>query len=149
MRVQSELDPQFRFATPNGDVALSVTFPEWDDDRRALLDVLRRFCSWKQVIAYTMTFNLAQPHALLTVGVSGEEVVGWLSGICGEPGAYTENSFSQPEWIAGSLIGEEFLSLLPDRVSSLSDVDLKELEFWFGRDGRFPAVHVASGVLGL
>ena len=31
MRVQSELDPQFRFATPNGDVALSVTFPEWDD----------------------------------------------------------------------------------------------------------------------
>lgn len=149
LRVQDDIDPQLRIATPQGDIAVAVTFPDKIEERDSLLSVLRRFCAWKQALAYTMTFNLAQPNALMTVGVSATDAVGCILRFSGEPGTFSEMSFEEPAWVTPNSIGEEFLSLLPERTSALSEDDLRELESWFGVEGRFPAVHIATGRSGL
>lgn len=145
LSVQDDIDPQFRIATPEGDIAVAVTFPDKIEGRDSLLGVLRRFCAWKQALAYTMTFNLAQPNALMTVGVSARDAVGCILRFAGEAGTLSEMSFEEPVWVSRDSIGDEFLSLLPERTSALSENDLRELESWFGVEGRFPAVHVATG----
>lgn len=143
--VQDDIDPQFRIATPNGDVAVAVTFPEGRRGRDEVFAKIRDLCAWKQALAYTMTFGIQEPDALMAVGVSALGIVACMTEISGEKGTFTEDSFGHPVWMAASSIGEEFAGLLPGRVSSLSDAALKELEAWFGPDGRFPAVDVASG----
>lgn len=149
LRVQDDIDPQLRIATPQGDIAVSVTFPEGCHERDCTLQVLQRFCAWKQALAYTMTFNIAEPNALMTVGVSGKNVVGCILRVTGVPGTLSEASFGAPLWVTPDSIGDEFLSLLPERTSALSEDDLRELESWFGVEGWFPAIHVASGRSGL
>ena len=145
MRVQEDIDPQFRIATPEGDIAVSATFPESVTAKRELFALLGKFFAWKQALAYTMTFNLAQPNALMTVGVSARDAVGCILRFAGEPGTLSEMSFEEPVWVSPDSIGDEFLSLLPERTSVLSEDDLRELESWFGVEGRFPAVHIATG----
>lgn len=149
LRVQDEIDPQFRFATPGGDVALAVTLPDDLAGKRAMFGRIRRFCAWKQVLGYTMTFNLAEPEALMTVGVSGAGAVGCIMRFAGEQGAYREADFEMPSWVLDASIDGELLSLLPRGAQELSSGDLDELEAWFGADGRYPAVHVMSGARGL
>lgn len=149
LAVQDDIDPQFRFATPEGDVALAVTFPFGIGARQALFDKLRAFCAWKQVLAYTMTFGLVEPNALMTVGVSRDGVVGCMVTVKGEPGAFSDASFGKPVWVARESIDDMFAMLLPGKVAALSDADLADLRMWFGREGRFPAVHLPSGSAGL
>lgn len=149
VRVQDDIDPQFRIATPEGDVAIAVTLPEGSEARKALFGLLRRFCTWKQALGYTMTFNLAQPNALMTVGVSGKDAVGCMVRFEGEPGTYSEVCFREAAWVAPDFISDDFLGLLPSRTATLTDDDLRELESWFGADGRFPAVNIATGRSGL
>lgn len=149
LRVQDEIDPQFRIATPEGDVALAVTFSDNLSEKQSMFDRVRRFCAWKQALAYTMTFNINEPQALMTVGVSGAEVIGCLLRFEGEHGSYSEESFGLPGWVPAASIGEELAGLLPSRSTELTSEDLSELQQWFGAEGRFPAVNVASGRMGL
>lgn len=149
LAVQDDIDPQFRFATPEGDMAVAVTFPDSLEARREIFQKLKQLAALKQVIAYTMTFGISEPNALLTVGVSADGVVGCLVRVSGECGAFTEASFGEPAWVPRDSIDEEFAGLLPGRVSALTDADIGELEAWFGVDGRFPLVHLESGKLGL
>lgn len=149
LKVQDEIDPQFRIATPEGDVALSITFPEDVAERRRMLERVRRFCAWKQALAYTMTFNLKEPNALMTVGVSRREVCGCVLRVSGEQGGYAEESFGKPAWVTRDSLGDELVTLLPGKMMELSSEELKELELWFGPVGRFPAVHLPSGGSGL
>lgn len=149
LAVQDEIDPQFRIATPEGDVVLAVTYPDDLTGKALMFDRVRRFCAWKQALAYTMTFNLAEPNALMTVGVSGTEAVGCIRRLMGERGGYGEESFGHAVWVTRESIGEEFVALLPRGTAELTSGDLRELDAWFGADGRFPAVHVPTGTVGL
>lgn len=149
VKVQDDIDPQVRIATPEGDIAVAVTFPEDRVAREDAFCALQRFCTWKQALAYTMTFNLAHPKALMTVGVSGKGAVGCILRFDGEPGTYCERRFETPVWVTADGIDDVFLTLLPARTAVLSDKDLKELEHWFGADGLFPAIHIATGRSGL
>lgn len=149
LRVQDDIDPQFRFATPEGDVAVAVTFPPDMEERRELMDLLRVLSAWKQVLAYTMTFNIAEPNALLTVGVSKAGAIGCMLRVGGSAGKLSEASFGEPGWVMREDIDDEFLSLLPKGKTELSTNDVAELEAWFGAGGRFPAVHLQTGKIGL
>lgn len=149
VRVQDDIDPQFRFATPQGDVAVSVTFPPEAAPRRILFDKLRMLCAWKQVLAYTMTFGIGDPNALMTVGVSREGVVGCLTRFDAGQEAITASCFGAPVWVEPESIDEAFSSLLPKKTSTLSDADLADLEAWFGQEGRFPCVHLPTGTVGI
>lgn len=145
LRVQDDIDPQFRFATPTGDIHIAATFPEVIGERNILFEHLAKFAAMKQVLAYTMTFNLAEPNAVMTVGVSRNEVLGCLVCFEGERGNYKEADFAEPVWVEEDAIGQEFLTLLPKKETVLTSQDLTDIEAWFGRDGRYPAVYVATG----
>lgn len=128
LRVQDEIDPQFRFATPEGDVAVAVTFLSELEGMRDLFDLLRVFCAWKQVLAYTMTFNIAEPNTLMTVGVSGANAIGCMLRVDGSAAKLSEASFGEPGWVMRESIDDEFLSLLPKGKTELSFNDVSELE---------------------
>ena len=149
IEVQDELDPQFRFATPEGDFALALLLPDDKVGRKWMYERLRRFCAFKQVIAFTMTANIEEPEALVTLGVGMDGVLCCMSVIEGEKGYYDENSFGRAMWLPREAVGEDIMAVLPRGAMALSENDLVELEEWFGKDGKFPAVHLPSGEIGL
>jgi hypothetical protein len=52
IKVQDEIDPQFRFSTPEGDYHIAVTLPADDDQRRAMLRRVSAFMAWKQALGF-------------------------------------------------------------------------------------------------
>jgi hypothetical protein len=54
VKVQDELDPQLRIATPEGDYWIAVTLPADDYGRRTILRALETFMVWKQAQAFTL-----------------------------------------------------------------------------------------------
>jgi hypothetical protein len=47
IKVQDEIDPQFRFSTPEGDYHLAVTHPSDDYERRSMMQRVSAFMAWK------------------------------------------------------------------------------------------------------
>jgi hypothetical protein len=50
IKVQDEIDPQFRFATPEGDYWIAVTLPADVYGRKVILRNLSLFMAWKQAL---------------------------------------------------------------------------------------------------
>lgn len=148
VHVQDEIDPQLRFATPEGDVALIIMLPDDDRGRAAMLGRLRRFCALKQAIAFTMTVNIEKPEAVMTIGVSRDGVLCCMSEIKGKKGFYTEEEFAHPVWLSREAVGQDITAILSWGPTELSEAELTELEEWFGEDGRFPAVNLAYEAAG-
>ncbi len=149
VEVQDELDPQFRFATPEGDYALALMLPDNKNGRTLLYQRLRKFCALKQVVAFTMTANIEDPVALVTVGVGLDGVLCCMSVIKGEKGNYSDDSFGRASWLPRGAVGDDIMGILPRGAQVLTVDDLVELEEWFGKEGKFPAVHLPSGAVGL
>jgi hypothetical protein len=51
IKVQDEIEPQFRFSTCEGGYHLAVTLPPADDERRSTLRRVSAFMGWKQTLA--------------------------------------------------------------------------------------------------
>ena len=54
IKVQDEIDPQFRIATPDGDYWLAVTLPPDVTARAAMFRRIATFMAWKQATAFTL-----------------------------------------------------------------------------------------------
>jgi hypothetical protein len=148
IRVQHELDPQFRIATPEGDYWLTVPFPR-DVRRTAMLGRVRKFLAWKQAFAFTLASEIVFPDAVQCVGITFHERHACLSRIAREPRPWTKQSFGPVEWLSPNMIGRDILSLLPEGSLALAIADISELQAWFGARGKFPAMRVGTGRTGL
>ena len=74
IKVQDELDPQFRIATPEGDYHLSVTLPSDGDAREAMLRRVATLMAWKLAPSFTLACELAEPDCVSCTGISHHEV---------------------------------------------------------------------------
>lgn len=142
-RVGDELDPQFRIASPEGDWWIGISLSDGAAERARELSLVSRFMAWKSSPGFTQAVELIEPDAVVCIGVSHTEVVGWLSLIERNP-----LRFSDPLPLSRAQIGDDVPALLPRGALSLSEADVAELESWFGARGRFPAVHIQSGRVG-
>ncbi len=61
VKIQDEIDPQVRIATPEGDFRIALTFPAGTYARRAVLRTLALFMAWKQAVAFTFASDLHVP----------------------------------------------------------------------------------------
>lgn len=147
IHVQDMLDPQVRIATPEGDYLVAVTLPPETAERDRMLWRLSNFMSWKQAVSFTFVSELLEPDCIYAVGVSHREVTGCLSVITRQQRPWSKSNFGPVQWLERSQIGEELPALLPRGARELTKRDIAELEDWFGRDGKFPALHIASGQL--
>jgi hypothetical protein len=147
IKVQEEIDPQFRFSTPAGDYHLAVMLPADDHERRAMLRRVSAFMAWKQAHGFTLASELIEPDAVYCLGVTPKEACACLSRISRAPKPWTGTSFGPLEWIAQSQIGQEMIDLLPTGRRAMTPQETAMLHKWFGPEGRYPAVHLPTGEL--
>ena len=145
IKVQDEIDPQFRIATPEGDYWLAVTLPGEATERKAMLLRIGTFMTWKQATAFTLASELVDPDCVYCVGVAGCERYACLSRIRRHPTPWTAASFDAVEWLPAAAIDPVIAALLPQGPRPMTPKEVAAAEKWFGRGGRFPAVHIATG----
>lgn len=143
-RINDDLDPQFRIASPEGDWWIGISVPADPFDRQQRFRLVSRFMIWKSSPAFTQAVELTEPDAVVCVGCSHSETIGLISLIERNP-----LRFSEPTQLSATQIGDDVPALLPRGAVSLTEADISELERWFGADGLFPAVHIPSGRIGL
>lgn len=147
MKVQDEIDPQFRFSTPEGDYHLAVTLSTDDYERRAMLKRVSAFMAWKQARSFSLASELMQPDCVYCLGVSGTEVHACLARITRHPRPWTTANFGPIEWIDRSQIGHEMIDLLSQGPRAMTPKETATLHKWFGPEGKLPAVHLPTGEL--
>jgi len=139
LRVQDEIDPQFRIASPDDDWWIGMTLSDHLDERKRQMDLVSRFMQWKLSPAFTLASEIVSPDAVYCIGVSHRECYAEMSRITRGP-----IQFGEIEWLTRSQIGEEYPSLLPKGAASLDARAVAELDEWFGRNGKFPAVSIGN-----
>lgn len=147
IKVQDEIDPQFRIASPEGDHWIAVTLPPDTDERHKLFGHVSNFMAWKQSPSFTLACELAEPDCIYALGVSHKEVHACAAMIRREPRPWTKMNFGAVEWLPRASVGHEMIDILPRGARTLSQRDIKDLESWFGKGGKFPAVHIPSGTV--
>jgi hypothetical protein len=147
IKVQDEIDPQFRFSTPHGDYHLALTLPADDDERRTMFRRVSAFMVWKQARGFSLASELVQPDAVYCLGVIADEAVACYSPIRLEPRPWTRDSFDPIAWMHRAQIGDEMIAVLLRAPRPMTPKETAMLQTWFGPDGRFPAVHLPTGQL--
>jgi hypothetical protein len=150
IKVQDEIDPQFRIATPVGDYWLAVTPPRETRERLLMLRRVSAFMAWKKALGFVLASELQVPDCVYALGVMLQEVHGCLARIARTPKPWTADNFGTVEWLKRSSIGQEMIDLLPksalgDPGRAMSKTEIAMLEKWFGKEGKYPAVHIETG----
>ena len=107
------------------------------------MQLVSDFLAWKMATGFTLAAELVEPNAMSCVGITRDLAELVIAPILRQPTRFTE-----PVWLAADQIGDEVKGLLPRGRRELTSARIGELGAWFGAWGRFPAVHVASGVVG-
>ena len=148
VKVQDEIDPQWRIATPSGDWWLATTLSGDDHGRRSILRALSTFMAWKQAMAFTLASELLEPDCVYCCGVSGSERWAALAPITRHPRPWTNANFGPVEWLPESSIDPAVAALLPTAPRPLTPKEVSAMVKWFGKDGKFPAINMATGEVG-
>ena len=151
IRIQDEIDPQWRIASPDGDWHIVVQFPDALQERKNLTRIIGNFMVWKQALGFVHVFELAtEPQCIMAIGISGKEFHCCVSVVDHAKRPYTKASFSEIEWLPRSVIADadDFDALLPGGVGELTAEDIVELKSWFGPDGREPAFNLEKQQIG-
>jgi hypothetical protein len=149
IKIQDEIDPQVRIATPEGDYFIAVTLPADPYQRKVILRNLSLFMAWKQALGFTLASEIYEPDAVYCAGIMLKERHACLARIKREPRPWTAKNFGSVEWVPESSIDPVLLDLLPRGAREMTARDLDTLEKWFGAEGKFPAVKIATGELGI
>jgi hypothetical protein len=150
IRVQDEIDPQFRIATPGGDYTIAVTLARETRERMMMLWRVSAFMAWKKACGFILASELQVPDCVYALGVWRDQVHACLARITRSPKPWTAVSFGEVEWMARGQIGQEMIDLLPrsavgDAGRVMSKTELAMLQKWFGKEGIYPAVHIETG----
>lgn len=137
------IDPQFRIASLDGDWWIGITLTENAKERARRLVLVSDFMAWKLSPGFILASELHEPDAVLTLGLMHNDHYAVISLIERKP-----LSFSAPKFIKREGMDPAILNLLPRGSRTITKARAKELAQWFGRLGRFPAVHIESGAVG-
>ncbi len=143
-KIQDEIDPQFRIATPEGDHWIAVTLPPGDAKRAEIFDRLGLFMAWKRALAFRLATELYEPDAVCCIGIAPGERHICLARIQRDPKPWTQTNFTRVEWLPPTSIDPVVASLLPRGPRPMTPREIGGLQGWFGVSGRFPAVHIET-----
>ena len=147
IKIQDELDPQFRIATPEGDYWIALQLPHDENERKIILGHLATYMAWKQALAFTLACELTTPEGVWCCGVARAGRHACMAHIAREPRPWTAKNFGGIEWLPPASIDPVISGLLPARPRAMTPKEVSGLQKWFGADGQFPAVHIGSGVV--
>lgn len=144
IKVQDEIDWQFRIATPEGDYHLAITMPN-DAARTEALHQVAVFMAWKRALAFTLAVETSEPDAVYALGIAAGERHNGMARIKRTPKPWTAASFGAVEWLSADSIDPVLAKLLPVAPRPMTPKEVSGLQAWFGRAGKFPAVHIPTG----
>ena len=144
IKVQDEIDWQYRIATPEGDYHLAITMPD-GAERTDVLQRLSLFMAWKRTLAFTLGVETHAPDAVYALGITPRERHNCMALITRQPKPWTAANFSAVEWLPPDSIDPVLASLLPTAPRAMTPKEIQGLQAWFGTTGRFPAVHIPTG----
>jgi hypothetical protein len=146
LRVQDEIEPQMRVATPEGDYFLALTLSEDSGERLHQMELFKWFMAWKMALGYIVAGQLEEPDCLYALGVTRIGRAGAISMIRHRPVL----GFGPNEWLSRQQLADsDMTEFLPRGALTITAPMLEELESVFGAYGTFPAVRIADGVMGL
>jgi hypothetical protein len=90
LRIQDEIDPQFRIASPEGDWWIGMTLDADLAKRKRQMQLVSRFMAWKLPPAFTLASEITSPDAVYCIGVSHGECHAALSRILRNPIRFRE-----------------------------------------------------------
>jgi hypothetical protein len=96
----------------------------------------------------SLASELIDPDAFRCAGIVFHERHACLARIRRKPRPWTKTSYGPVEWLCEDAIAGELEALLPRGAVKLRIADVDELKNWFDKDGKFPAVHIATGKVG-
>jgi hypothetical protein len=149
VKIQDEIDPQVRIGTPEGDYHIAVTLPNDAYGRTVILRNLSLLMAWKQAFVFTLASELIEPDSVYCLGVTYKESHACLARIRREPRPWTGRNFGPVEWLTENSIDPLLMEMLPKGGREITSKEMGVLEKWFGARGRFPAVRIETGELGL
>ena len=144
-KLQDEIDPQFRIATPEGDYWIALQLPPDNSGRQIILGNLATYMAWKQALAFTIACELLSPDCVWCCGIARTERHACISPIVHRSRPWTARNFGPVEWLPVAAIDPIIAGLLPLRSRAMSPKEIAGLQEWFGAAGKFPAVHIESG----
>jgi len=103
----------------------------------------------KQALGFTLASELMTPDSVYCAGISIKERLACMARIAREPKPWTAKNFDAVEWRPETSIDPIILDLLPRGAREISARDLITLETWFGAGGKFPAVKMETGKIGI
>jgi hypothetical protein len=145
LRVQDEIEPQYRISTPDGDYYVAPTLSDDLEKRIHEMDVLQWFMVWKCAIAFVVASQYAEPDMLCAIGVTNKQREGAMSLILRTPTLH----FGDHIWLPRRKIGDDFINLLPRAQMTLTPAMFREVEATYGATGTFPAIRIHDGHMGL
>ena len=137
LRIQDEIDPQFRIVSPEGDWWIGMTLDHDLAKRQQQMHLVSQFMRWKLSPAFTLASEIISPDAVYCLGVSHHDCHAALSRIMHNP-----SRFGEIEWLTRAQIGEEYVGLLPRGQGTLDAKAIAVLEEWLGPEGKFPALRI-------
>ena len=132
IKIQDEIDPQFRIATPEGDYWIAMQLPPQESERHILLGHLATFMAWKQALAFTLACELFSPDCVWCCGIARNERHACISRIDREPRPWAAKSFELVEWLPVSSIDPVIAGLLPLGPRVMTPKGISGLQKWFG-----------------
>lgn len=137
LRIQDQIDPQFRIASPEGDWWIGMTLDDDLREREKQMRLVSQFMRWKLSPAFSLASEILSPDAVYCIGVSHHDCYAAMSRITRKP-----IRFGEIEWLGRSQIGDEYPALLPRGEATLDGQEIAELEEWVGPQGKFPATRI-------
>jgi len=137
------IDPQFRIASAEGDWWIGITLTENAKERARRLALVSDFMAWKLSPGFVLATELHEPDAVLGLGLQHNDYAAFISLIERKP-----LGFSTPKLVMRENMDAAMLGLLPRGARTITKARAKELAAWFGAEGKFPAVKIATGEVG-
>jgi hypothetical protein len=97
-KVGDEIDPQFRIASAEGEFWIALTLPDEQAERARRLALVSDFMALKCSPGFVLATEIAEPDAIVAIGVTHAQCIGVLSRISRKP-----LTFAQEEWLDGHI----------------------------------------------
>ena len=97
IKIQDEIDPQFRIATPEGDYWIAIQLPPGESERQIILGQLKTFMVWKRAQAFTLACELFSPDCVWCCGIADNERHACMAPVARSPRPWSSKNFAAVE----------------------------------------------------
>lgn len=133
-----EVIPRLRIVAPREQFVILLRLPLDGVEHQQRINLVRLFMAWKMAIAFILSGERRDPHAISSLAVGRDGRHGIMRRIDRGP----PFCLAPIAALAEANIERALTGLLPGKQTTMTKQMVAELEFVFGEDGAMPALRV-------